>query len=354
MPKKTAKRNYKTKLALLVLGIILVLILIGKAIGTINHLNEPISQGNTVSRFHLWDRKSNLNLIVIGKDIAVVSFNPQDKTIAVVNIPDSLYLNVPGGFGSWQIASVYNLGQAEKQRIGGKLLKSSVTSLLGVSIDGYIVFEGSFKDQNVHDLVEMLKGSKFSFLKVLGDIQTDLTLREFFDLSQGMSFVRFDKVENVDLVKLNLLGKSKLPDGTSVFISDPDRIDSISSHFTENLISDSKVSVAVYNGTEIQGLAQKVSRMISNLGGNVIISTTSKEKFSKSMIVVKDSKSSEVVERLGEIFTSDCSNSLKCDIILCEIGKNYNPNDRCNIKDAVILESRAQISVVLGEDTSTL
>lgn len=353
--KKTAqsrankKTSQKTKLALIVLALVLLVLVIGKVVSIINNFKQPISRDSEISRLHPWDKTANLNLVIKSKNIALLSYDPINKEVLILEIPDSLYVNVPSGFGNWKISSVFDLGQAEENKIGAKLLKASVANFLGVPVDGYIVFEGKYKEQSTTQLVNVLRDGIFASYKLLPNIKSDLTTQEFIRLSGGLSKVRFDKLQDLDLTQLNLLDKSLLGDGTPIFTSDPDRVDSISSKLVEAVISNEKSSIAVYNATNTPGLALKAGRVISNIGGNVIISTNAGTKRKQTIIFTND-LTSQTAKRLGQIFTSDCSDSLKCGIIVCKASEQVQPQDKCFVEDQQILNSRASISVVIGED----
>lgn len=354
------RKSKKVKLALLVLGLIVLLIIIGKIVSFINSFYQPIYADSNVSRTHVWKKDSNINLVIKTDSISLLSFNPSEKKVLIIDLPSSLYVNVPGGFGNWKLESVYDFGQAEKDKLGGNLLKKSVANLLGVPVDGYLVFSDKYKEKKVGEIINNLRDGLWNGVSMLSGLKTDLTPKELFDLNVSLKSVRFDKIENYDLTKLKILEETKLPDGTEVLISDPVRIDSFSQRLAETNVLSEKLSVAIYNATDFSGLAQKAARIITNLGGNVIVSTNATNKQQKSLVVIKKSKdeslkSSATPEVLGKIFTSDCSNKLKCDIIICEVTQERDlsqksSNDKCKINDPQILESRAQVNVILGED----
>lgn len=367
MPKKTAQKNIwrrpkggwptsstekskskKVKLALLVLGFVVLLILIGKIISIINNFSQPVYAESNIYRSHVWKKGSNINIVIKTDSISVLSFNPIDKKATVIDLPPSLYINVPGGFGNWRLESIYSLGQSEKDKIGGKLLKRSVAGFLGIPIEGYISFSNEYEHKKVTELIASLRDGLWNGFAMIKFLKTDLTPRELLDLNLALNSIRFDKIESYDLAKMNILDESKLSDGTNAFTSDSTRIDGFSQKLADTNIVSEKLSIAVFNATNVSGLAQKAARIISNLGGNVIISTNAVNKLQKSMIVVKKESNenpdqTKTAEVLGEVFTSDCSNNLKCDIIVCEVQK-------CKIDDPQILDSRAQVNVVLGED----
>ena len=156
-------------------------------------------------------------------------------------------------------------------------------------------------------------------------LKTNLTVWELFKLKVGISGVRFDKVKELDLDKLDVLDKEKLPDGTLVFTADPVKLDSVLSNLADPAIAAEHKSIAVFNATDRPQLAVKWARLITNLGGNVIIMANG-EKTKKTEVT---GLPSTTLKRLQQIFGV--------------VDQNKDPNQAA-------VPSRAQINLLLGED----
>ena len=160
----------------------------------------------------------------------------------------------------------------------------------------------------------------------MSSLKTDLTLLELLRLKIGLSSVRFDKVKELDLDKLSVLDKESLPDGTSVYTADPIRLDSILSDLADPVIISEHKTIAVLNATNQPQLAGKWARLITNLGGNVIITANAGEKLRKTKV---QGLQSATLRRLKQIFGS---------------------GDKISSQDENTISSRAQINLLLGED----
>lgn len=343
MPKKNAhKKSWKTttvdskkkkqnKLAFIVLGIVIGVLLLGQAIKFVDNLFEPITKSAFVLT-NFWDGNSNLNLVLRSKDITVLSYDPFEKKVSLVNIPQETYVDVPGGYGKWQVRSIFDLGQTGKTPKGDKLLADSMSSLLGLPIDG--VIDLNTLPQTPYDFVKDLKNNPFSAVMTIGKISSSLTKIEFLSLAYSLTKVRLDKITNLDLGNFNLLSKKTISDGTTVLVAEPLLLDNfIIDKFSESKIRQEQISIAVFNGTSTPGLAQKVARIITNMGGDVIISTNATAQFQKTFITSSLTNKSYTLDRLVKIFNLGCSNRQNCDKI---------PNNE--------VSSRAQVNLVLGED----
>lgn len=332
MSKKSAHKNswkaaeshrkvkQKTKLAFLVLGLIVLFFLVGKGIEVFK-----------ITRQYTWDGSTNINLVFKSGQVSVLSFNPQQNSITIVKIPEETYINVPGGYGSWPLRSVYGLGQSEEVPKGSELLIASLRSFLGVPFDGFIEYSGQ-----PEEFVSSTR-NPLNLTSIWGNSKTNLAPFEFIKLTLALRGVRFDKVNSYDLGALDLLQRSTLADGGQVFIADNIKIDSFSQKLIEDKMGTERIGVALFNVTKVPGLAQKASRVIENIGGNAIISTNGDGEFKTSRVVVNpenvEVKDSYTYKRLVQIFGSDCSSEPKCDKIPLEV-----------------MESRAQINIILGED----
>jgi len=306
---KTAQKKDKVKknikLALIVLGLILGLILTGNIISLTNTLFSPRV---TSSRNYTWNKSFNLNLLVKKESsIFVLVFNPTESKLSIVTIPDQTLVWVSEGFGSWQIRAVYDLA-------GIDVLKQTVSTFLGLPVDGFLELDSDIK-----------LGKDFLNLFNLSSLKTDLTPFELLSLKMGLSSVRFDKVEEIDLT--DVLDQTKLADGTEVFSADPVRVDSIVSSLSDPTLKQENKSIAIFNGTNKLGLAQSVARMVSNMGGDVII-TSNTENFKKTQVV---GEQSQTLRRLKQI-----------------LDKCKEEEEGCG--KIAEYEGRAQINIILGED----
>ncbi len=319
------KKSKQVKLALIVLGLILALLILSWAIRFANQMFSPLNT-RSAAKNYLWNGKFNLNLMVRAKEISLLSYNPKEGKVVIINIPDETYLEVPGGFGSWQLRSIYDLGESEKVGGGNRLLASALTSFLGMPIDGFLDFDSMQGIKSTRGIVDILRANPFSGINLLNGLKTDLTPWELIRFKLGVNGVRFDKIKEMDLNKLNVLDKQKLPDGQEVYSGDPARLDSVLVDLADPILQTEHISIAILNATGVPQLAQKWARVITNLGGNVIITANAPGQLKKTQIQGVRSLTSE---RLGQIFA---------------IGDKIKPaNDD-------LASSRAQINLILGED----
>lgn len=283
------KTKKKTKLALVVLGLVVGLLIFSWAIRFTQNLFSPLGK-TTSSRSYTWNGEFNVNLLVRAAHTSVLAYSPKDKKMTVINIPDETFVNVPRGFGGWQLRAVFELG-------GDSLLQETLVSFLGIPIDGFLDFT-SFKPQTAIQIVNTVRENPFSGFNLLSYLKTNLTMWEILRLKQSLGSVRFDKIEEISLDKLNLLDQEKLPDGTLVFTADPVRLDSTLGLADPTIVSEHK-SIAIFNATDRPQLAEKWARLVTNLGGNVIITGNAEERLKKTQII---GQKSATLKRLRQIF----------------------------------------------------
>jgi hypothetical protein len=321
-----SRRNRQTKLALGVLGLVIGLLIISWAIRFTQSLFSPWKLSAKVERNYIWDADFNLNLVIRTNNISVLSYNPTEERITLINIPDETFLEVPNGFGFWQLRSVYKLGQSQKGQDGDRLVADTLQNYLGIPIDGFLGFNSRGADQTALEIVEKLRQNPFSGFSLISSLKTNLTLWELIRLKLGLAGVRFDKIEEVNLEKLDILTQETLPDGTGVLTADPVKLDSILVDLADPAITAEHKSIAVFNATNRPLLAQKAARLITNLGGNVIITSNAEEKIKQTQILGDKSKT---LKRLKQIFALD---------------------DKMSSSSASPEPARAEINIFLGED----
>ncbi len=304
------QRKRRNKLALIVLFLVTGLIFLSWAI----HFTQSLFTSSVPRNYH-WSGEFNINLAIKTSSVSVLSYNPKEEKITILNIPDETYVSVPGDRGLWQLRAVYGLGK-------GALVKDTLALFLGVPIDGFLDL-GS--EKSASDFVSVLRENPFSGLNYLSSLKTDLTVWELLRLKMGINSVRFDKTYEIDLGK-NILEKSRLPDGTEIYNTDSVKLDNVLSDFIDPAIIAEHKSIAVFNATDRPQFAQKWARLITNLGGNVIITANAQKRFKKTLVSGEESLT---LKRLKQIFSIS--------------GKIDPLNEE-------IISSRAQINVFLGED----
>jgi len=316
----------KTKLGLIVFGIILLLFLLSQAVKFTHMLFSPWKEPITVKKTVLWNGKFNINVVIKAKNISLLSFDPSEQKAVIYDIPENTYLEVSSGFGKWQLSSIYDFGESQKN-MGGVLLKGTMESLFGLPIDGVLNFSGKYSQKEVAQIISEIRKSPLSITNAMPFLKTNLTPFELIKLSMGLSGVRFDKVKQVNLLDTpDLLTKNYLPDGTEVLIADTVKLDSIIS-LTDAVLKSENKTIAIFNSTSHPGLAQKAARLITNIGGDVIITSNGQNEFKKTLIVGEKSKT---LDRLKQIFEA---------------------NDIIDLKESKdLVSSRAQINLFLGED----
>lgn len=315
------KKSKQVKLALIVLGVIFGFLILSWAIRFVSQMFSPLTSQESVKNY-TWDGKFNLNLVVRTKGISLLSFNPKEGKISIINIPDETFLEVPGGFGSWQLGSIFDLGESQKKGEGHKFLLSSLTSFLAVPIDGFLDFS---QNKETDEIVSILRSNPVSGISLLSRVKTNLTPLELIRLKLGIWGVRFDKIKEINLA--DVLEKSKLPDEQEVFMADPARVDSVLADLVDPTLTSEHISIAIFNATDVAGLAQKWARVITNLGCNVIITANADEKLKKTKL---SGERSYTFQRLGQIFA---------------LGDKIKPQSN-------LASTRAQINLILGEDYS--
>ncbi len=323
-----AKTKEKTRLALVVITLILLILFVGNILRIAHSLFKPLTDSH-IQRQYLWDGSFRINLVVRSSSISVLSFDPTVQQVKIVRVPMETYVNTPGDFGSWQLRAIYDLG-------GSKLLKDSLANFFTIPIDGYLELGGSWQDKTAMQMVESFRQNPLVLTSVLVDTKTDLTPLELLRLFSSLRSVRFDKINEIDLGSQNLLEQSTLPDGTTGLIVDPIKIDGFSSNnFIDSQIVKEQATIAVLNGTDQPGLAQKVAQIISHLGGNVIIANNAQTKVKKSFVYSSEpGKYASTLNRLSSVFAPGCPRGEKCAIL----------------SEPDLTALRAQINLILGED----
>ncbi len=311
----TTQSQKRTRLGIAALVFVVIIVIIGQLFAFLTRF--------TASKNYQWTGQSTINIVVKTDKIYALSYNPIDSQVTLLKIPDDTYMTLPGGYGRWPIRSVYDLGQGEKTPRGAELLKQTVAFNFGIPIDGYLSFTS---DQPLEETVQGLRKNPFSSFQFVRQGQTDLSRLELTRLVWGWWGVRQDKIKTVDMGQSQVTESILLPDGSRALGLDQIKMDNlIHQQFEDVSLSYEGLTIGIYNGTQHPGLADRVARVITNMGGRVVYTTNTETPISKSFVLGKEGYTKT---RLTQVFATDKPQPLNID------------------------ESRADVIVVLGEDAN--
>lgn len=321
------QKTERNKLAFMIIGVIIALLLLSQVVKFTQMLFSPWKTTPSTKKTTLWNGDFNFNIVIKAKEVSLLSYSPQNQKITIVDIPKNIYLEVSHGLGKWQMGSLYELGESQEDLGGGKLLKDTLVNFLGLPIDGFLDFSGKYSQEDAETIVSEIRKDLLSIFNILPLLKTDLTPFELIRLKIGLSSVRYDKINQLDLEKdTDSLQEEKLADGSEVLNADIAGLDSVFSGLKDSTIQSEHKTIAIFNCTNHPGLAQKAARIIANIGGDVIITSNGQEKLKNTQVVGEKSKS---LERIKQIF---------------------NAGDIIEASNEDLVSSRAQINVFLGED----
>lgn len=344
--KSSAWKNYqhsshtkqRIKIAILVLGLIVTLVFLGRINAIFKSLAAPIQGKEVVTilkKQYQWDGQSTINLVVRGKKVYALSYSPTAKEITILAIPDDTYLEVPLDFGSWPTRSVYGLGQTDQRTTGPQLLRQTLQLTLGVPMDGYLSLAGSLADQPFDQVVEKVRKNPIQTINLIRQSSTDLSLWELSRLLWQWWGIRNDQIKIVDLGQSQITQSILLSDSSRALGIDQTRLDQlIQNQFGDQRLNYEGLNVGIYNATDHSGLADRSSRIITNMGGRVVFTANSPQKLPKSLVLGKDSYTKT---RLTQVFAPNCLVIKNCQSAVPNID---------------IDTTRADVILFIGEDDS--
>lgn len=338
-PQRTVHSNIT--LAVLALIVLLFLLLLGQIVTFFTNYTLPLKADYGGFVRSSWNGKSAVNVVVASTEgdkpsINILSYDPQEKRVTILSVSDQIYMDLPKGYGSWRVSSVYNLGQEENPPKGAALLKLSISKLVGLPIDGIIIKKGDDQTK-FSDKIYSFRKNPLSILSFLKGAHSDLTLAESVRIFWDVSKIREDQIQVLDLAQSTITESRLLADSTRVLGVDTIQMDIfIRNKMADSVIFDEGVSVTVLNATSHPGMAQDASRIITNMGANVVsVSTTETNQESSQVIFKRESEEnvdSLTYDRLRSFFAPKCMKS------------------ECLNGDPKVKTARSQIVVVLGED----
>lgn len=306
--KKTVKKNSRLTALIFKIGLFFLILS-----STFIYLVTKPSQG----RF---------NILLIGENVLLVSLEKNQNTATVVSIPQNTMLSGTFAKGSVLAGSLYKLDSVSKQK--GHLVDTTIREFLGVPIDGFVLIDKNLTIDNKDKFLETVNGSLGIQSNIFPTKKTNLTLIGASRFYYNLGKIRPDKINFINLIG-SALTTQTFPDGSQSLQADEVSLDSyLNARFNEWDILKEGLSIAVFNGTNEPGLASRASRIIHNIGGNVIQVSESPERVVNCIIYVPlEHQNAYTVKRIKNIF--DCSVTTKTiegnrgDVAVV-VGSSYN------------------------------
>ena len=202
------------------------------------------------------DNLSRLTVLSIGDPMVVWSQDLQSNKFIKITIPASAQVDAVGGYGRYSLEALWKLGAIDSPRWSsgeagkknGTLVSDSLEEALGISIPWYVdVSPGRWLPR------------------------TNMPLPLLLSWIWRMRSVKSDRMTEVAITPQAALAVQDLPDGTRAQVMDPTRVDALlGTLFEDEAIRRERLSVTVYNTTDMPTLGARVGRMLNRVGVFVV------------------------------------------------------------------------------------
>ncbi|OIP03050.1 hypothetical protein AUK18_02625 [Candidatus Beckwithbacteria bacterium CG2_30_44_31] len=247
-----------------------------------------------------WDGQDQFGWVIQTEEIRVKIIIPSQKKLVTLIIPNNTIVKVGFGFGEYRINKVYELGKLANQ--AGKVLTRTIQEFLGVGIKGWQV------------------GTK-----------SNLSWWDNFRLKWLETFA-VNQTKVVELKDKPSWQAEQLSDGSLIYRVNQVWLDElVHQEIFDQEVSQEGLTVAVLNASGVDGVANDISRLISNLGIEVrLVSNLAAQERSEVVISQKSQKDTKTLKK-----------------IIGSLGI-----DTVRVGD--ILEQRSDMVVIIGRDYTFL
>ncbi len=231
-----------------------------------------------VGLFFFWQLRSptspRLTIVVSAEPVLVWSWERKTGAFTGVVLSADTVIDA-AGYGSYSLSSLWQLGEIEKK--AGDILRGGLEEALAVPIQFFV--GRKTPTEAAADPLSLVKEifSASGFGQFLsGSLRTNLRVFDFLALVKSMALLRQDRVTLVTGDALTR--RVTRPDGSSVAVLDPGLVDrALAPLFEDGQIRKEALRIAVVNASDIPGRAQQAGRLLSNMGGLVILLDTGSE-----------------------------------------------------------------------------
>jgi hypothetical protein len=243
------------------------------------------------------DSLGRVSLILLTSQNEPLVLSLEGREGKVLALAGSEKVNVPRGFGEYELAKVYALGELEEK--GAQLLRETVEEKLSVPIFGYLHPSWSIKESDWEKPKTFLK--KVFWEALWGRVKTDLKRGDLFRLywqaiSLDETLCRVPELKNIP-----------------------------ANFFQDRRLREEGLSLEILNATDHNGLAQQASRLLEKAGGRVVRLGDVDKNVEHCQLLTKDEAESYTVFWLAKVF-------------------------QCSFKKEEATTARGDIVLILGEE----
>lgn len=248
------------------------------------------------------------NILLVGKDLLLVSLEKDQSQATVVLIPQNTMLSSSYGKGSVLAGSLYKLDNVSKQN--GKLVTSTIREFLGTPVDGWVLIDKNSNISNKDSFLQVLNTNLSFKSNIIPQYKSSFSLISAPRFYYSLSSIRPDRIKFIDLNNSISLVSTTLADGSNTLGVDTVGLDSfLNEIFYQWSIRKEGFSIAVLNGSDVPGLATRASRIVSNSGGNVIQLMESPTKVVGCIIYTPSGfEKTYTLRKLKQVFECDVIN----------------------------------------------
>jgi len=210
-------------------------------------------------------------IVLAGTPMHIWSWDIAKNTFVDIQIPADTIIDAVRGYGRYSLEALWKFGSIDRNE--SFLAVQSLEEVLGLPIAWYIG-PSDLALPHESDSRGAATGY-FSFQKIVaffsGKFRTNIPPSLFMQLVWKLLWVRPDSVVTLDLSRLDSGSLVDLPDGTHVYVLDPDRLDVLFGNtFEDERIRKEARSVGVFNTTSMPTLGNRLARLLGHVGVLVV------------------------------------------------------------------------------------
>ena len=295
------KLKHRLKILGLALVVVFATVVVSGAVALYHFFSKPMATAAGAVDGDVTFPGGRFNLLLVNledasdptsliKELSIISISAGNRERFPIKLPLEAEVVVPQGFGGHALKEVYSLGALTKPQANLDLTAQTVSKLLALPIDGYIVTD----DAGLGQIGEYLGGG-LRIVKLLPNLLTEVRRSIKTNLT-------FPSLLRVGQFVWSAQSNEDVWDMSEEELFDWQHLDlKLQKYFLDSKIVEERLKIQILNATEKSGLATHVARYVKNLGGDVIIIGNADQLDLKKSFVVTGREEAHTVQRLMEV-----------------------------------------------------
>ncbi|MDQ3239330.1 MAG: LytR C-terminal domain-containing protein [bacterium] len=267
---------------------------------------------------------------------SVTLIDNEENVVRELSLPQETMLHLPYGMKDFKLQGLYKMANLENSSKLFSTINQTLIDYFGVATQNIYITKNSSDPNSYQPYYSQLSSMLYMFNLTFNESWLDSHIVspdsrwKLLTISKKINNIPSQNRSTANILDTDIGTKETDIDGATIIKTDFNKLDSyIKKIFQNTNMLDEKANISIENGTTTSGLGNKVSRLITNMGGVVVSVGNSEIIQDETIIKINDKKwiDSSTLNKITKTLpqsklSSQLNEDNRTDILII-LGKDY-------------------------------